>query len=144
MKCLFSFFHPHLTYGLLWSTKKNAPPSCFSKSVWRNIFCGRQKTIFWRILVDKHFWWPLTFLNKSSFVRREGRENNMRVRKLWQNFQFWMITFLLYSGQFSPGRGTYKCMGEKVYKNTQCNFFMIIVVTLLWLSIFLREGHIKV
>lgn len=119
MKCLFSFFHPNMTYdGLLWNTKK-CTALMFFQTCMTYFFLWKTKNDILKNFGGQTF--LVTFLNKSSFVRREGHENNMRVRKL-QNFQFWMNVSLNLPAVFRSvliwQMYIQMCGGGNIYKNT--------------------------
>ncbi len=104
--------HPKMKIVIIYS------PSCRSKPVCTSFFCLTQNKIFWRMLVTKQFWFPLTFIvfifyffhngsqqepkhqhwspaffKISYFVFHRRRKciqvwNNMRANKGWQNLNF--------------------------------------------------------
>ncbi len=90
--------HPKILIIIFYS------PSCNYKPVWP-FFCETKKKIFWRMLVTKLFWFPLTSffpLNRNCFPKyllfcfTEKQKsqvshvwNDTRV-KWWQNFYFWV------------------------------------------------------
>ncbi len=118
-------------FTLIWhtfcGTQKNAPPSCFSKSVWRNIFCGRQKNDILKNLWSSNIFGDLWHFSTNLLL---SEEKVVKTTWEWENydriFNFGWLPSCCIQVSFHLAEVHTHVWGKKVYKNTHN-------VILLWL-----------